>query len=85
MRFLKFLEPAVLIVKGLAGRDLKGNPYKRTGHLMKSQTLPRPDYFDGGAKFIAHCLNFDKCFAGGKIQSQFFDLHVAKFMVKLWI
>jgi hypothetical protein len=30
-------------------------------------TLPRPDYFDGGAKFIAHCLNFDRCFARGKI------------------
>ena len=49
------------------------------------QTLPRPDYFDGGAKFIAHCLNFDKYFVSGKIKSQFFNLHMAKCMGKLWI
>ena len=30
-------------------------------------TLPRPDYFDGGAKSIVHCLNFGRCFARGKI------------------
>ena len=39
----------------------------------------------GGAKFIAHCLNFDKYFASGKIESQFFNLHMAKCMGKLLI
>jgi len=56
-------------------------------HLEKissrALTLPRPDYFDGGAKSIVHCLNFDRCFARGKIQSQFFVLPKAKYKGKL--
>ena len=47
------------------------------------RALPRPDYFDGGAKSIVHCLNFDKCFTHGKIESQFFVLPKAKYKGKL--
>jgi len=52
---------------------------------LEQPSLPRPDYFDGGAKFMAPCLNFDKYVASGKIKSQIFNLHMAKWIGKLWI
>ena len=51
------------VIRGLpTSRMFQTSPFFRTRHA-----LPRPDYFDGGAKSIVHCLNFDTGFTHGKI------------------
>jgi len=37
------------------------------GFYLHNEISLQLDYFDEGAKLIAHCLNFDKHFVGGKI------------------
>ena len=55
------------VIRGLpTSRMFQTSPFFRTRHA-----LPRPDYFDGGAKSIVHCLNFDTCKVGGKSTAGF--------------